>query len=48
MTSDETTTHESEAKLPPRWFIRAAWAVHRAMYSLSGGRFGLRKSSEKA
>ena len=28
--------------LPPRWFIRAAWAVHRAIYRLSGGRRGLR------
>ena len=33
--------------LPPRWFIRAAWAVHRAMYAVSGGRFGLRKPSAK-
>jgi len=29
-------------RLPPRWFIRAAWEVHRAIYSLSGGRLGLR------
>jgi deazaflavin-dependent oxidoreductase (nitroreductase family) len=28
--------------LPPRWFIRAAWAVHRAIYRISGGRRGLR------
>lgn len=27
--------------LPPRWFIRAAWVVHRAMYRFSGGRIGL-------
>jgi deazaflavin-dependent oxidoreductase (nitroreductase family) len=27
--------------LPPRWFIRAAWVVHRAIYSISGGRMGL-------
>jgi deazaflavin-dependent oxidoreductase (nitroreductase family) len=27
--------------LPPRWFIRAAWAVHRAIYRFSGGRMGL-------
>jgi deazaflavin-dependent oxidoreductase (nitroreductase family) len=26
-------------KLPPSWFIRAAWRVHRALYRLSGGRF---------
>ncbi len=29
--------------IPPRWFIRTAWVVHRAMYRLSGGRFGLRR-----
>jgi deazaflavin-dependent oxidoreductase (nitroreductase family) len=33
--------------LPPRWFIRVAWAVHRALYRISGGRFGLRPPSEK-
>jgi deazaflavin-dependent oxidoreductase (nitroreductase family) len=33
--------------LPPRWFIRTAWAVHRALYAVSGGRFGLRKPSAK-
>jgi F420H(2)-dependent quinone reductase len=27
--------------LPPRWFIRGAWAVHRALYSITGGRLGL-------
>jgi F420H(2)-dependent quinone reductase len=30
------------APLPPRWFIRAAWAFHRAIYSFTGGRLGLR------
>jgi len=29
-------------RLPPRWFIRAAWVVHRAIYSVTGGRLGLR------
>jgi F420H(2)-dependent quinone reductase len=29
--------------LPPRWLIRAIWAAHRAAYSLTGGRFGLRR-----
>jgi deazaflavin-dependent oxidoreductase (nitroreductase family) len=28
--------------LPPRWFIRLAWVVHRAIYRLSRGRRGLR------
>jgi deazaflavin-dependent oxidoreductase (nitroreductase family) len=29
-------------RLPPRWFIRLAWVVHRAIYRVSGGRRGLR------
>jgi deazaflavin-dependent oxidoreductase (nitroreductase family) len=28
-------------RLPPRWFIRSAWIVHRAYYRLTGGRRGL-------
>jgi deazaflavin-dependent oxidoreductase (nitroreductase family) len=28
-------------RLPPRWFVRTAWAVHRAIYRFSGGRRGL-------
>ena len=28
--------------LPPRWFIRTAWVAHRALYSTTGGRVGLR------
>lgn len=27
--------------LPPRWFIRIAWAVHRAFRRITGGRRGL-------
>ena len=33
--------------LPPRWFIRAAWAIHRAIYRVSGGRRGLGPPTEK-
>jgi deazaflavin-dependent oxidoreductase (nitroreductase family) len=29
--------------LPPRWFIRLAWMIHRAIYRFSGGRRGLRR-----
>jgi len=32
------------SRLPPRWFIRAAWLVHRAIYAVTGGRFGLRSA----
>jgi deazaflavin-dependent oxidoreductase (nitroreductase family) len=28
--------------IPPRWFMRSAWKIHRALYRWSGGRFGLR------
>jgi F420H(2)-dependent quinone reductase len=27
--------------LPPRWFVRTAWLVHRAIYRVTGGRRGL-------
>jgi F420H(2)-dependent quinone reductase len=41
MTSPTTATAR-RAPLPPRWFIRIAWAVHRAIYVLTRGRMGLR------
>jgi deazaflavin-dependent oxidoreductase (nitroreductase family) len=28
-------------RLPPNWFIRIAWAVHRAIVRLTGGRRGI-------
>jgi deazaflavin-dependent oxidoreductase (nitroreductase family) len=28
-------------RLPPRWFIRLAWWVHRGVYRVTGGRVGL-------
>ena len=33
------------ASLPPRWFIRGAWVIHRAIYSLTRGRLGLRPAT---
>ncbi len=43
------TTHGEEHKrvatLPPRWFIRSFWAVQRALYSVTLGRFGLRAAT---
>lgn len=33
---------EKSPKLPPRWIIRIAWRVHRAIYKVTGGRSGLR------
>ena len=36
-------TAVSGLRLPPRWFIRLAWVVHRAIYRFTGGRLGLRR-----
>ncbi len=39
-----TTPADSERRspfLPPRWFIRTAWLVHRAYLRVTGGRRGL-------
>ena len=36
--SDEGT---HRVRLPPRWFVRGAWVVHRALYRVTGGRIGL-------
>jgi len=33
------------ASLPPRWFIRLFWTLHRAAYAITGGRFGLRRAT---
>ena len=32
----------------PRWFIRSAWVIHRAIYNVTGGRIGLKPATEKA
>jgi deazaflavin-dependent oxidoreductase (nitroreductase family) len=29
------------ARIPPRWVVRAAWLIHRAIYRVSGGKRGL-------
>jgi deazaflavin-dependent oxidoreductase (nitroreductase family) len=31
----------SAPRVPPRWFVRTAWVVHRAIYRVTGGRRGL-------
>jgi len=33
------------ARLPPRWFIRLFWVCQRALYSITGGRFGLQAAT---
>ena len=30
--------------MSPRWFVRLAWSMHRGLYRVSGGRFGLRRA----
>jgi deazaflavin-dependent oxidoreductase (nitroreductase family) len=32
---------KSAPRLPPRWFIRLAWSVHRGLYRVTAGRVGL-------
>ena len=39
-------TPARKALLPPRWVIRTAWMIHRALYRMSGGRFGLRPATK--
>src|SRR5687768_5716448 len=39
-----TATTTKAPRLPPRWFVRAAWVVHRAIHRLTGGRRGLWKA----
>jgi F420H(2)-dependent quinone reductase len=45
----KTTVNGGEPKrapwLPPRWFIRSFWALQRAAYTVTGGRFGLRTAT---
>ncbi len=48
MTSQPGTNQGRPAPLPPRWVVRSAWAIHRALYSLTGGRLGLRPVTPKA
>lgn len=45
MTS-ETPANAASARLPPRWFIRMFWTVHRAMLRFTRGTFGLRRATE--
>ncbi len=43
MTAPTPTGPVRPSPLPPRWFIRTAWAIHRALYRVTGGRFGLKE-----
>jgi deazaflavin-dependent oxidoreductase (nitroreductase family) len=37
-----TLTQERPSPAVPRWLVRTIWMLHRAAYSLTRGRFGLR------
>ena len=39
--NDMNSTTEKQATVPPRWFVRTAWVVHRAIYRVTGRRRGL-------
>ena len=39
--SDE---RKPRARIPPRWFVRSFWSMHRNLYRVTGGRFGLRRA----
>jgi deazaflavin-dependent oxidoreductase (nitroreductase family) len=38
---DDSIGRTRAPRLPPRWFIRGAWVVHRAIHRFTGGRRGL-------
>ena len=40
-TATDTAATGAKPWLPPRWFIRGAWAGHRAIHRFTGGRRGL-------
>jgi F420H(2)-dependent quinone reductase len=49
MTEAQATTDVAKRpRLPPKWFIRLAWVVHRAIYRLTGGRRGIWKATPKS
>jgi deazaflavin-dependent oxidoreductase (nitroreductase family) len=42
-----TAAPAQQAPLPPRWFIRTFWALHRVLYRVTGGRLGLGPATEQ-
>lgn len=45
--STQVSEPAGKASLPPRWFMRIFWVMHRALYSLTRGRLGLRPATAK-
>ena len=42
----EASATASKPPYVPRWLVRTIWIVHRAVYSITGGRVGLRPSTD--
>jgi deazaflavin-dependent oxidoreductase (nitroreductase family) len=40
-----SATVQKPSPAVPRWLVRTIWVVHRALYSITGGRFGLRTTA---
>jgi F420H(2)-dependent quinone reductase len=40
-----TVPAQPAPRLPPRWFIRSFWLVHRAIFRITSGRLGLRPAT---
>ena len=43
--TSKSVPSKKSASLPPRWFIRLFWVAQRAVYSVTGGRLGLRAAT---
>ncbi|MBK9739439.1 MAG: nitroreductase family deazaflavin-dependent oxidoreductase [Actinobacteria bacterium] len=41
------TDRRSGPRVPPRWFVRSFWSVHRAVYRVTGGHLGLWRPNRK-
>ena len=41
-----TVEPKPKGSLPPRWVVRLAWSVHRAIYAITGGRRGLKRATD--
>jgi deazaflavin-dependent oxidoreductase (nitroreductase family) len=41
-----TAPSEKSPFLPPRWVVRTFWVAQRAIYSVTGGRLGLRSATD--
>lgn len=41
------SNRRTSPRVPPRWFVRLAWAFHRGLYRVTPGRFGLWRPKAK-